>query len=99
MALFRIVQEALTNALRHARASEVRIVAREDRGDVRVAVIDNGRGIRQADLARANAFGLIGMQERALACGGEVTFERPERGTRVVVRLTGASANASPDSR
>lgn len=91
-ALFRIVQEALTNALRHAHATEVRIVAREDDGEMRIEVADNGCGIRDADLARPNAFGLIGMQERALACGGKVSFERQERGTRVVVRLGEASA-------
>lgn len=86
-ALFRIVQEALTNALRHAQPKEISIVARESRGELRIEVTDDGRGIGEAEIARPNAFGLIGMQERALACGGEVTFERPGRGTRVVVRL------------
>ena len=87
-AVFRIVQEALTNALRHAHASEVRILGRgSSPADLRIEVIDNGRGIRDADLARLDAFGLIGMQERALACGGRVTFEHPGRGTRIVLRL------------
>ncbi|HEX5611064.1 MAG TPA: ATP-binding protein, partial [Burkholderiales bacterium] len=64
-------------------------------GDTRLEVSDDGRGIAETDLARADAFGLIGMQERALACGGSVTFERPARGTRVVVRLPGASGCGS----
>lgn len=94
-ALYRIVQEALTNVQRHARATEVRIVARKNADETRLEVSDDGRGIAEAELARTDAFGLIGMQERAFACGGSVMFERPGRGTRVVVQLPGASGCGS----
>lgn len=92
-ACYRIFQEILTNVSRHAGASAVRILlARSSAGWV-LEVTDNGRGIDAAAVARRDALGLLGMKERALAVGGEVSFEgRPGAGTTVRVRLPHAAS-------
>jgi PAS domain S-box-containing protein len=69
-AIFRIVQEALTNVVRHANATCVRVEVTRAGGDVRVRVIDDGRGISDADQRKARSFGLLGMRERAYVLGG-----------------------------
>lgn len=87
--LFRIVQEALTNVRRHARASQVRVQARRSDGALEVSVQDNGRGFDPALVGRdGRQFGLLTMRERAEGLGG--TFEvqsAPGKGTRVAVRV------------
>ena len=79
-AIFRVVQEALTNVARHAGASrvEVRVQRREDR--VEAEVRDNGRGITEDELHNAHALGLIGIRERVFAFDGTVIIERDESG-------------------
>jgi len=73
-AIFRIFQEALTNVVRHANASEVRVSLTKDAGRVVLTVKDNGRGIKKRQLADPKAFGLIGMRERARSLGGEASI-------------------------
>lgn len=87
-ALFRIVQESLTNAARHAKATRVDIFTQLDGMAVIVAIQDDGQGISIQDSPGAGSMGLIGMRERAQRFGGtlEVTGERG-RGTRVRLRL------------
>lgn len=85
--IFRIVQEAVTNILRHAAASSLRVSAREAAGEIQIEVADDGRGILESDLARPDAFGIAGMQERARACGASIAIEPASRGTRVRLRL------------
>ncbi|HVC21630.1 MAG TPA: sensor histidine kinase [Vicinamibacterales bacterium] len=86
--LFRILQEALTNVARHSHAGAVRIDLREERGRVRLDVRDNGRGITDVEIADARSIGLLGMRERALSVGGELTVAgAPGRGTVVTVTL------------
>jgi signal transduction histidine kinase len=85
---FRIVQESLTNVMRHARASEtqVRIAAHGDA--LMIEVTDDGQGA--VDGAHAGGHGLRGMSERAAAVGGEVTAgpqPQPQRGWRVMATL------------
>ena len=87
LAEYRILQEAVTNALRHASASvlAIRICSEDDALTLDVA--DDGRGLPQ-DWQRRGHFGVRGMHERARALGGEVTIEnRDEGGTRVHARL------------
>ena len=98
-ALYRVVQEALTNALRHAKPSKVEVVVREDAGWVEALVRDDGQGF---DLAAALAargargLGLIGMRERAETLGGEVRIvSSPEAGTRVSIRVPLGGGNDS----
>ncbi|NUR61840.1 MAG: sensor histidine kinase [Catenulispora sp.] len=64
---YRIVQEALTNTLRHARASAAEVLLRVDESHVRVRVRDDGRG---GAPARGGGHGLVGMRERATLLGG-----------------------------
>jgi signal transduction histidine kinase len=68
-ALFRIFQEALTNVVRHAHASAVRVRLSEARGVFELRVSDNGRGIRRADIGAPSSIGLLGMRERAMQAG------------------------------
>jgi signal transduction histidine kinase len=88
IALFRIAQEALTNVVKHARATQASVRLRFDSGEVRLEVTDNGRGFVPANGAEPprQAWGLLGMQERAELVGGhfQVT-SRPGEGTHVVV--------------
>jgi PAS domain S-box-containing protein len=88
LTLFRIVQEALTNVARHAQAHEVRINLSVDGGGVALAVADDGRGVTAEALARPVSLGLVGMRERALAVGGELSITgAPGQGTTVTVRV------------
>jgi signal transduction histidine kinase len=67
---YRIVQEALTNTLRHARASAAEVLVRVDEAEVRVRIRDDGRG---GPPGRGGGHGLIGMRERASLLGGTLT--------------------------
>jgi signal transduction histidine kinase len=67
LSAYRIVQEALTNTLRHARASAVEVTIRGRSGAVEIDVVDDGRPSRTSDGA---GFGIIGMRERAAVLGG-----------------------------
>jgi len=80
--VFRLVQEALTNVVRHAGATRVAIALRDDGGRLLVKVRDNGRGIRRHEMARHDALGLVGMRERVHLFGGRLRIEgRAGRGT------------------
>jgi signal transduction histidine kinase len=87
-ALFRILQEALTNVARHAEATavDIRLAAKEDR--IILAVTDNGRGIPADKIADSQSLGLLGMRERARALGGDVVVRaNPGGGTAVEASL------------
>jgi PAS domain S-box-containing protein len=87
-AVFRILQEILTNVLRHAQASLVRVGIRRRSDTFVLDVSDNGRGIAQDELTAARSLGLLGMRERALLVGGEVRIQGVAgRGTTVVVTI------------
>ena len=87
-AVFRIVQESLTNVARHARATRAEITLARDRDDLVVAVTDDGTGFSPSAPRKPNSFGLFGLRERASLMGGEATItSAPGQGTRVEVRL------------
>lgn len=86
IALFRIVQEALTNVGRHAQATEATIQLRKDDNQVVLEIKDNGVGITQQNIANETSFGLLSMRERAYALGGQVRF-RGGSGTTVTVEI------------
>lgn len=94
-ALYRVVQEAMTNVVRHARATRVDVLA-ERRGDrVMVMVEDDGVGFNPDQTWSGDDFGLLGMRERAEALGGTLTVESaPGSGTTIVVEV--ASADPHP---
>lgn len=79
-AAYRIVQESLTNVIRHSGASRARVVARVVAGRLEVVVSDDGRG----PTAPADGAGLAGMRERVTLLGGEFSAGRGERGGFVV---------------
>jgi PAS domain S-box-containing protein len=70
-ALFRIVQETLTNVARHANATNVAITFKHDGNELALVVKDNGRGIQGSAISRSASLGLLGMRERAAALGGQ----------------------------
>jgi len=87
-ALFRIFQEALTNVVRHARASAVHVTLAERRGVFDLRIRDNGRGVTDAEVADPRAVGVLGMRERAVLVGGTFTMTgRRGKGTTVLVRV------------
>lgn len=97
LTIYRVVQEALTNAFRHAGATEVNVSIepaqrpmglRGDRGYARVRVCDNGRGLKPD---QKFGLGLTGMRERLLALGGSLTVASGERGVTIEAMVpTGA---------
>jgi PAS domain S-box-containing protein len=87
-ALFRILQEALTNVARHARASEVEIGLFMEPDAVILTINDDGRGITEDQIRGSQSLGLVGMRERVRSLGGELTVEgTPEEGTTVTARV------------
>lgn len=71
-AFFRVLEEALTNVMRHAEAKHVSISLESTDEGLSMVVRDDGKGITDAELVGSTSLGLIGMRERALALGGEV---------------------------
>ena len=96
--LFRIFQETLTNVIRHAGATQVRVFLRRAAGALTLEVIDNGRGISTAQVANPSSMGLLGMRERAALLGGVFQISRLPRaqGTRVRVSIPHAAAHDDP---
>jgi two-component system, NarL family, sensor histidine kinase UhpB len=88
IALFRILQEALTNVARHAGATAVAIRLAAEDGRVTLGIIDNGSGIPADKVGDPQSIGLVGMRERARALGGDLTVRPlPSHGTGVEVTL------------
>jgi PAS domain S-box-containing protein len=83
-ALYRICQEALTNVMRHAAATNVVIRIGTDIRGVTLEIEDDGRGIDQHASSGLRGLGLVGMVERARALGGDVSFGRREAGGTIV---------------
>jgi signal transduction histidine kinase len=87
-ALYRIVQEALTNAVRHAKASNVDVIL-ELRDESSIVVVeDDGVGFETHGINKSGHLGLLGMQERAQMAGGTLQIEsRPGGGTTIVAEV------------
>jgi len=86
-AIFRVVQESLTNVYRHAQASRVHIKVVQTGSSLAIDVRDNGRGF-DVNSVPSTAFGLLGMRERCTMLGWELQFcSQPQQGTHV--RITG----------
>ncbi len=87
-ALYRSVQECLTNIARHAQASQVKIEIKVKPSVVQLHVHDNGKGILDLARSKQGSFGLIGMRERIYILGGSVVIESPPGdGTHVTIEL------------
>lgn len=86
--LFRILQECLTNIIRHAKATKVIVKLELKEKHILLEVQDNGIGIDENVLKEINSLGLLGMKERALVFGGSVNIcGNPGRGTIVTVKI------------
>jgi PAS domain S-box-containing protein len=74
IALFRVLQQALTNVVRHASAQHVRVTLSVDDSNVTLSVQDDGRGISKEEITAPNSLGLLGMRERMEMLGGQFTI-------------------------
>lgn len=84
LTIFRIIQEALTNVVRHSSAKRVSIKVIKMKDYILVEIIDDGKGITEEELKRKESFGLLGMRERANIVGGKIEIEGvPGKGTTV----------------
>jgi PAS domain S-box-containing protein len=100
--LYRILQECLTNIVKHAQASEARVMLIEQAGRIELRVEDDGRGFSVQAPTHHERYGLLGMQERASALGGTFMIDStPGQGARVtiVIPLAPALADHSPVPR
>jgi PAS domain S-box-containing protein len=87
-AVFRVVQESLTNVTRHAQAREVTISLHSSGQQLQVVVRDDGVGFDTAAVSKGRGFGLFGMRERLLALGGRLRIaSAPGQGTTVIIKL------------
>jgi signal transduction histidine kinase len=86
--LYRIVQEALANVIRHAQACNVGILLSRDKDTVRLFVEDDGIGFDPDRTQVSTRLGLVGMRERAEMFGGKLTIESyPGEGTSIIVEV------------
>lgn len=99
--VYRLVQEALTNCARHAKARNIDIVVSGSSDQIRVSIKDDGIGFNLAGV-RGGGLGLLGMQERVMELGGNLTLvSTPQKGTVLTARIPFTEedgANASADS-
>jgi len=88
LAVFRILQESLTNVRRHSEATRVKVNLREKDGKLELIVKDNGIGITDQQVREPKAFGIIGMEERVRHLGGELKIKGiADKGTTITVRI------------
>ena len=87
-AVFRAVQESLTNIAKHARATRVDVNIEQENSTLAIRVRDDGIGFSPEDSRKPNSFGLLGLRERAALLGGETSVtSAPGRGTEIEVRF------------
>jgi signal transduction histidine kinase len=87
-AIFRILQEALTNILSHANATRITVAVELGQNNLLMTITDNGCGISPADKDKSVGFGLQGMQERARYFGGFLNISsQPGSGTTISLSL------------
>jgi signal transduction histidine kinase len=97
-ALYRLTQEALTNAVKHGNASRAVVEIREQSGEVRLLVRDNGSGFDPN--AKSEGFGLLGMHERVALLGGELQVESSfDGGTTIRARMPAQRRQAGIEDR
>ena len=85
--VYRVAQETLANVVRHARATELRVVLERADGGLTLTVADNGQGFDESAVDTRAHFGLKGMRERVEMVGGRFTIET-EPGSGATVRVT-----------
>ena len=88
LAIFRVLQEALTNVARHAQASQIQVTLQRSACDLVLEIRDNGKGLTAEVIDSPSSLGLLGMRERVRPFGGSVYLSgRPGKGTTVSVTM------------
>jgi two-component system, NarL family, sensor histidine kinase DevS len=83
--IYRLLQEALTNITKHARANTVRVALKQSEGELSIEVQDDGQGLNAS--AQSSGFGLVGMHERVALAGGTLSISSDSGGTLLAARL------------
>jgi signal transduction histidine kinase len=83
--VYRLLQEALTNITKHARANTIRVLVRQNDGELSIEVQDDGQGFDTS--AQSSGFGLLGMNERVALAGGTLSISSDANGTLLAARL------------
>jgi signal transduction histidine kinase len=97
IALFRVVQEAMVNIVKHAKAKTVEVSLSQTSTELLLTIRDDGVGIPPGDYLKPQAHGLSGMMHRIYVLGGQLAVERgPRGGTEVKVRVPLANVLAPP---
>lgn len=87
-AVYRILQETLTNVVRHAKASGVTANLKKEKNILTLRISDNGVGITPEQISGSGSYGLLGIQERALAFGGNMKISgKKDKGTTLVATI------------
>jgi signal transduction histidine kinase len=100
ISLFRVLQETLTNVIRHAKARRVTITLAENNGEIKLTVCDDGIGIPREKINDPNSLGLIGIRERIIVLEGRISIKgKPNKGTilqvSVPIKKKGGKSNES----
>jgi signal transduction histidine kinase len=87
--LFRIVQESLNNALKHAKAKNIKVTLKQDRvGNLNLAIQDDGIGMDINKVDQTQHFGLLGIRERIQGFHGQFSVESSaKRGTKIIIQI------------
>jgi len=88
IALFRIVQESLTNIAKHAKAEQVKISIFIENKTLKLSISDDGKGLEAGFKSKLGSYGLKGMHERAIALGGEMKVKsESSQGVRLKIEI------------
>jgi len=88
ISLFRVIQESLTNVVRHASATQIEVGSRYDNNVVQLWIKDNGVGLAKNFTSRPTSHGIRGMYERIESLGGTINIEGiPDKGTTIIIKL------------
>ncbi len=88
LAVFRIVQESLTNAAKYSGADKINVSIKKTDENIFVEINDNGKGISEVELKGTKSYGLLGMRERANIIGAELYITgQPQKGTTIKLRI------------
>ena len=86
LVLFRIVQEAFQNSLKHGKANQIKIAIGQSEAQVQVVIEDNGKGFNVTDTSRQGV-GMINIKNRAQMLGGSAQWQSSGSGTSVTVQI------------
>ncbi|MEW6196057.1 MAG: PAS domain S-box protein [Bacteroidota bacterium] len=88
VALFRIIQEALTNVVRHAEATIINVKIMQLENNLKIIISDNGRGMTPDQQTLTDSVGILGMKERTIFLGGKLVIDSiPQKGTKIVLLI------------